>query len=96
MYDSLKHKQALVIGGTKGIGKQIALRLAVEKVDLIINYHRDDEAANEVVKACEGLGVKIEVLKADLGSDDGIKIIKNKFYKGNLFKKQNHFYFLDI
>ena len=78
MYDSLKHKQALVIGGTKGIGKQIALRLAIEKVDLIINYHRDDEAANEVVKACEGLGVKIEVLKADLGSDDGIKIIKNK------------------
>ena len=37
MYDSLKNRQALVIGGTKGIGKQIALRLAVEKVDLIIN-----------------------------------------------------------
>ena len=52
MYDSLKNRQALVIGGTKGIGKQIALRLAVEKVDLIINYHRDDEAAEEIINDC--------------------------------------------
>ena len=78
MYDSLKNRQALIIGGTKGIGKQIALRFAAENVDLIINYHRDDEAANEVIKDCEAFGVKVDLLKADLGNDDDIKTIQNK------------------
>ena len=67
MYDSLKNRQALVIGGTKGIGKQIALRLAAENVNLIINYHRDDESANTATKDCEAFGVKVDLLKADLG-----------------------------
>tara|TARA_Y100001970_G_C14249673_1_gene870851 strand:- start:628 stop:1404 length:777 start_codon:yes stop_codon:yes gene_type:complete len=78
MYDSLKNRQALIIGGTKGIGKQIALRFAAENVDLIINYHRDDEAANETIKDCKAFGVKVDLLKADLGNDDDIKTIQNK------------------
>ncbi len=78
MYDSLANKQALIIGGTKGIGRQIALRFARENVDLIINYHRDDQAATELINDCKSLGVKVDVLKADIGSDTGLKTIKNK------------------
>ena len=78
MYDSLANKQALIIGGTKGIGRQIALRFASENVDLIINYHRDDQAATELINDCKSLGVKVDVLKADIGSDTGLKTIKNK------------------
>ena len=33
-------------------------------------------------------------LQKKISNNFKIKIIKNKFYKGNLFKKQNHFYFL--
>ena len=33
-------------------------------------------------------------LKKKISRDFKVNIIKNKFYKGNIFKKQNHFYFL--
>lgn len=47
---------ALVTGGGRGIGKAIALGLAVDGADIAINYRKNDEAAAETVAEIEKLG----------------------------------------
>ncbi|MBS4804466.1 MAG: SDR family NAD(P)-dependent oxidoreductase, partial [Clostridium sp.] len=47
---SLQGKIALVTGGTRGIGKAIALELIKEGATVIINYSKDDLSAEETYK----------------------------------------------
>jgi 3-oxoacyl-[acyl-carrier protein] reductase len=53
---SLEGKQALVTGGSRGIGKAIALGLAEDGADIAINYRRDEESARDTVAEIEKLG----------------------------------------
>ena len=53
---SLEGRVALVTGGGRGIGKAVALGLAEDGADVIVNYRRDTEAAEETVAEIEKLG----------------------------------------
>ena len=46
----LKNKIALVTGGSRGIGRTIALGLAKEGANVVVNYVSHDKNANQVVK----------------------------------------------
>jgi len=61
----LKGKNCLVTGGSRGIGKSIALTLSKLGANVAITYSRSADAANEVVKEMEGNGVKGVALQAD-------------------------------
>lgn len=63
----LEGKLALVTGGGRGIGRAIALKLASQGADIIINFFRRREAAEETAKDVESLGVKAEVIRANVG-----------------------------
>ncbi|MER6531949.1 SDR family oxidoreductase [Streptomyces sp. NPDC001508] len=64
---------ALVTGGSRGIGRSIALRLAREKFTVVINYVRKESAALEVVRAIvDDLGGTAVCLRADLGDPQAI------------------------
>ena len=47
----LKDKVAIVTGGTRGIGRAIALKLADHGANIVINYRNSDKEA-EALKMC--------------------------------------------
>ena len=67
---SLKGRVALVTGGSRGIGRAIALSLAEAGADVAINYRRDDGAAKETVAAIEKLGRKAKAYSASVENWD--------------------------
>ncbi|MEG0371535.1 MAG: 3-oxoacyl-[acyl-carrier-protein] reductase [Clostridium sp.] len=54
----LKEKVAIVTGGSRGIGRAIALKLASLGANVVINYEKNEKMANEVIKELEALGVR--------------------------------------
>jgi len=64
----LQGKLALVTGSGRGIGKAIALKLASQGADIIVNFFRHREAAEETAREIEALGVKAQVIRANVGN----------------------------
>ena len=81
----LKGKKALVTGGTRGIGKAIALNLAEMGADVAINYFRSRDAAKAAVAEIESKGVRSIALRANMGNSEQIPAmfeeIKKEFGK---------------
>jgi NAD(P)-dependent dehydrogenase (short-subunit alcohol dehydrogenase family) len=63
-----------VTGGTSGIGRAIAERLA-PSADVFLNYHSDDAAAAQAAAAIEAAGGRPFLVRADVGSLDGIRAL---------------------
>jgi NAD(P)-dependent dehydrogenase (short-subunit alcohol dehydrogenase family) len=67
MTKPLEGKTALVTGGSRGIGRAVALRLAAEGAQVAVNYRSDRAAAEEVVAQIVGDGGSAFALQADVG-----------------------------
>src|SRR5690625_7549381 len=61
----LKKKNCLVTGGSRGIGKAIALKFAQLGANVAITYSRSKEGADEVGRELETKGVKATSYQAD-------------------------------
>ncbi len=72
---SLKGRTALVTGGSRGIGRAIALSLAEAGADVAVNYRRDEEAARETVAAIEKLGRKARAYCAPVDDFDAVAVM---------------------
>jgi 3-oxoacyl-[acyl-carrier protein] reductase len=70
---TLKGKTALVTGSSKGLGRAILLRLAAQGANVVVNYSRDENAANEVRAAAEALSAGVITVAADASGVDGIE-----------------------
>ncbi len=66
MQYSLQGKTALVTGGSRGIGRAIALGLASHGASVVIGYLKNDIQAREVVKTIADAGGKAVAVQADL------------------------------
>ena len=67
--------RVLVTGSSKGIGRGIALRLAQEGADVVINYNSDPGGADEAVAEIRALGRTSVALKGNVGSVDGVRTL---------------------
>jgi NAD(P)-dependent dehydrogenase (short-subunit alcohol dehydrogenase family) len=65
-------KIALITGGSRGLGKNMAIRLAEQGNDIIVTYNTQKDAAAEVVKTIENLGQKAVALQLDANNIAGI------------------------
>jgi enoyl-[acyl-carrier protein] reductase III len=68
---SLQGQNALVIGGTRGIGRAISLEFARAGAKVIANYVREKAGADELLKEAEANGLAIEVVRGDMSADKG-------------------------
>jgi 3-oxoacyl-[acyl-carrier protein] reductase len=71
--DELKGKVALITGGSRGIGRGIALKLAQAGADVIINYLEREDAAHEVAEWIRGLGRRAMTIKCDVCNEEQIR-----------------------
>lgn len=65
----MKGKIALVTGGSRGIGRAIALKLAEAGCDVAILYAGREDAARETVEALEGMGVRAMSVRCDVSDE---------------------------
>ena len=60
-----KNKIALVTGGSRGLGRDMALNLAKQGNDIVITYHSNKEKADEVTAEIESIGQKSIAIQLD-------------------------------
>ena len=78
---SLKKRVALITGSSRGIGKEIALTLAQNGADVIVNYISHEKEAQNVVSRICALGRKCIAVQADVTKELEIKNLVEKSYK---------------
>jgi len=64
---------ALVTGASRGIGRAIALQLASEGANVIVNYRRNAELAEQVVQEIRGMGREAHAFQADVADEMAVR-----------------------
>jgi NAD(P)-dependent dehydrogenase (short-subunit alcohol dehydrogenase family) len=71
----LEGRKALVTGASRGIGRGIAIGLAREGCDVVVNYVKNREAAEETGGAIEKAGCRAYLVKADVSKVSEVKML---------------------
>jgi len=74
----MEKRVALVTGGSRGIGRAIAIELAKEGANIIVNFKSHPDAAKEVVRLIREVGRKAISIQADVAHDDEVKDMVKK------------------
>ena len=75
---SLEGKHALITGGSRGIGRGIALKLAEHGVDVAINYIQNKTAANDTLAQVRERGADGFIVQADVSRPEDISAMLSR------------------
>lgn len=82
-------KVAMVTGSSRGLGKALAIELAKQGYDIVVNYARSKSAAEETVKEIEALGRKAIMIRANVGDVAKLRVmfeqVKEEFGRLDVF-----------
>ncbi len=73
--DRLKNQVVLVTGASSGIGRGIALAMADEGAQVVVNYIHDRTAAEEVAREIRSKGTDALILEADVSREDHVEVM---------------------
>ncbi len=76
-----ENKVAIITGGTKGLGKAIAVTLAHGGATVALNYRRDDENAARTLAELQAIAPRSTIIKADLEDDAQVRAMVNRVAK---------------
>lgn len=71
-HDAFLGKTALITGSGRGIGREIALHFGSLGANIVVNYFRNREPAEETADEINKMGVKAEIIKANVGDMDDL------------------------
>ena len=69
----LNDKVMLITGASRGIGRATALLAAANRAKVIVNYHVNDRAANDLVELIKQDGGDAIAIQADVSNEDDVK-----------------------
>jgi NAD(P)-dependent dehydrogenase (short-subunit alcohol dehydrogenase family) len=87
--NNLDEKIALVTGGSRGIGKAIAKRLAKDGALVVVHYGKNKQAADQTVQEIATSGGKAFALGANLNSVTGVECLIEKLDEELLKRKSS-------
>lgn len=76
-------KYAIVTGGSRGIGRSVAIRLAKAGYNIVITYKSNDEEAGKTISMIKELGVEAEFLKFDVGIREEVEGVLGVWMENN-------------
>ena len=74
----MNNKIALITGGGRGLGKNMALRLAEKGYDIIITWQSQEASAKAVVETIKGLGQSAEALELDMADANSLDLFVDR------------------
>lgn len=74
----MTNKTAIITGGSRGIGKATALKLANNGINIIVTYHSKADEAKEVVTAIKAKGLKATAFQLDVSNRESFMDVANK------------------
>ena len=87
-----KRKIALVTGGSRGLGRNMALKLAAKGIDIVLTYHSNENEARKVVSEIENIGSNAAVVQLDTGNIKGLpefvkqlRVVLQRVFKADKF-----------
>jgi len=79
--ERLAGRVAIVTGSSSGIGQAIAVRLAKDGADIVINYRKDEDGANKTKRQIDSFGRKSVIVRADVSKLDEIATLIETAWK---------------
>lgn len=77
----LKGKTAVVTGGARDIGREVAIKLAKEGANVVVNYYMSQEDGDTTLKLIEEVGGKAIIVQGDMTEQNDIDTLVNESKK---------------